>query len=131
MTTLDKATIFAADDLPTEDVEVPEWGGVLTVRTMSCAEGDRVLTDYQQRAKQGKEHDITGFRASLVQLSVVNGDGSLLFDKEDIPKLQKKSSGVMERVAKVAMRLNGMDKSDVEAVAGNLSGTESVGSGSS
>ena len=66
-----------------------------------------------------------------MQLSVVNGDGKLLFAKQDIPSLQRKSSKVIERVAAVAMRLNGMDKSDVEAIAGNSSGTENSGSGTS
>ena len=133
MMSLDKATIFAADDLPTEDVEVPEWGGVVTVRTMSCAETDSVMLEARKRqiGDDGKHYDISGWRARLVQLSVVNGDGSLLFSEDDIPSLQKKSSKVVERIAVVAMRLNGMDKSDVEAVAGNSSTTEPSGSGTS
>ena len=131
MTTVDKAAIFAADDLPTEDVDVPEWGGVLTVRTMTCGEQDEMFVDLADKRKGGKQVDIKGFRARLVQLTVVNGDGSLLFEKDDIPQLQKKSSLVMERIAEVAMRINGLTSSDVEAVAGNSSMTEPSGSGTS
>ena len=40
MTLLSKTAILAAQDLQTEDVEVPEWGGAVRVRSFTGRERD-------------------------------------------------------------------------------------------
>ena len=40
MKKLSKDDIFKADDLPTKDMDIPEWGGMLTIRTLTGAERD-------------------------------------------------------------------------------------------
>ena len=40
MNILSKEAILAADDLPREKVNVPEWGGEVLVRTMSGTDRD-------------------------------------------------------------------------------------------
>ena len=40
MTLLSKTAILCANDLQTEDVEVPEWGGAVRVRSFTGRERD-------------------------------------------------------------------------------------------
>ena len=42
MSLLSAAEILAADDLPTEDVEVSEWNGTVRVRALTGAERDKL-----------------------------------------------------------------------------------------
>ena len=41
MALLSKADILGCNDIPTELVEVPEWGGSVKVRGMTAGERDR------------------------------------------------------------------------------------------
>jgi hypothetical protein len=132
MITLTKEQILACDDLPQEVVECPEWGGDVFVRTMAGTERDDLDAFFvsKQNARSGVA-DMRGFKVRLVQLTVLNEDGTLMFDCSDIPALQKKSAAVVERIAQVAMRLNGFASGQVEDLLGNLPTDPSDSSGSS
>jgi hypothetical protein len=130
MTTISKDDILQADDLPIEEVECPEWGGSVAVRTMTGSDRDELENDLSVRQRQGKRTDLRGFKARLVQLTVVNGDGGLMFAKEEIAMLQKKSSTVIDRIAATAMKLNGLASGDVEEMLGNSPTDPSDSSGS-
>ena len=130
MTTLTKDDIFKADDLPTEDMDIPEWGGTLTVRTLTGTERDE-WESAVSNATRGKRTNTRGIKVRLIQLAVLNGDGKLMFTEADLPELNKKSASVIDRVFQVAQHLSGLLPEDVEEMAGN-SGTATVAaSGSS
>ena len=129
MTTVSKSKIQKAQDRPREDVNVPEWGGKVTVQAMSDLE--RGEFEYECGLVDRPDgNDVRGFRVRLVQRSVVNGDGKLMFSSDDINWLQHKSGAVLSRIADVAMRLSGFSKQDVEELAGNLPTTPEDSSGS-
>jgi hypothetical protein len=130
VTNITKDQIWDAEDLPTEDIEVPEWGGTITLRTMTGSERDEFESTIQSKGGGGKGRmDLRGLKARLVQLTAVNGDG-LMFARADIPKLQSKSAAVLSRMADVALRLNGFTAQDVEDLAGNSPDDPSDDSGS-
>ena len=130
MKKLTKADIFAADDLPTEDIDIPEWGGVVTVRTLTGVERDEwELAAY--KATRNKQTDTRGLKARLVQLTVVNGNGGLMFTVPEVPKLNKKSAAAIDRIFEVAQRLNHFTTEDVEELAGNSDAGPAGGSTSS
>lgn len=117
MTILTKQAIMAALDLPTEDVEVPEWGGSVRVRGLTGAERDAFEASVVRRTGKRStdvEMDLTDFRAKLVVRCMVDEYGMRLFDDEDIPNLGSKSAVALNRVFEVAQRLSGLTESDID-----------------
>jgi hypothetical protein len=51
---LDKAGIFAANTLPRVEVQVPEWGGSVWVRTLTAAELDAFEASTVTRDRNGE-----------------------------------------------------------------------------
>lgn len=116
---LSREEILGIEDLVTEAVEVPEWGGgVVHVRTMTGAERD----EFEQRiysARPGQPVDRRNIRARLIAQCAVNGTGERLFTEEDIEELGAKSARALDRLFSVAQRLNGLRAEDIEELAGN------------
>ena len=118
MKKLSKDDIFKADDLPTKDMDIPEWGGTLTIRTLTGAERDQFESAFVNQDKI----DIRGMKARLIQLTVMNGDGQPMFTKADLQKINSKSASVIDRIWDVSRRLSGLTKEDAEELVEN-SGT--------
>lgn len=109
---LTKEQIFAAEDLPREEVEVPEWGGVVIVRGLASGERDAWEAE-AIHAREKKGDPLANFRARLVVRCSIGDDGSPLFDVSDVPRLSKKSSRAIIRIFDVACRLSGITSDDV------------------
>lgn len=116
---LTKAQILKADDLPTEVVDVPEWGGKVTVRTLTGTERDAFEESITK--KKGKSFDVNmvNLRAKLCALTIVDDKGERLFTNADVVELGKKSAAVLDRIFTVAQKLNGLGKDDIEELAKN------------
>lgn len=112
---LSKADILGADDLPREEVPVPEWQGTVFVRTMTGEERD----GFEQSIIDGEKRKLDNIRAKLAALTVVDENGERLFEEGDIAELGKKSAAALDRVFAVAQRLNGLTGEDVESLAKN------------
>ncbi len=109
--------ILAADDRLWEDVPVPEWGGMVRVRGLQGHERDK----YEQSLHDSKGRTrIDNARAKLAQLCMVDPKtGQLLFAKEQVAALGRKSAAALQRVFNVAMRLSGLSEEDMEELEGN------------
>ena len=109
MNILSKDAILAADDLPRETVNVPEWGGEVLVRTMSGT--DRDAFEASLLEKDGRMENV---RARLVALTLCDAQGDRLFDDSEIAALGRKSARALDRVFSVAQRLNGIGVEQVD-----------------
>jgi hypothetical protein len=107
---LTKEQILASDDLPKKEVDVPEWGGSVIVRTMTGTERDKF-----EQSVIGK--DMSNLRASLLSLCLINDKGVHLFN--DAVQLGQKSSVVLQRLYDVACKLNGFGKQEEEELLKN------------
>jgi hypothetical protein len=115
---LTKDQILNANDVKTEEVNVPEWGGSVLVTTISAAERDafeQSITD--AKGKVGGAN----VRAKFAAKCVVGEDGKRLFSDAEVLALGKKSGAALNRIFEAASRLNGMTKADTEELAGNSS----------
>lgn len=130
MALLGKEDILRAKDTVTEDVPVPEWGGVVRVKGMTGRERDRWESSIVTVDKSGKAAtpNMDNNRAKLVAATVVDEAGNLIFTAEDVGLLGNKSGAALERVVNVAMRLSGISSGDLEELAGNSGATTSGGS---
>ena len=125
MAYLTRDAILQADDLPAEDVEVPEWGGTVRVRGLTGAERDAFEASIVEQRGKTTHFKMENLRARLVALSVVGEDGKRIFSDSDVKALGRKSAVALQRVFKAAQRLSGLTAEDVEELAKNLESDQS------
>ena len=140
---LTRDDILGADDLPTEVVEVPEWGkkgGGCKVRVIGLTAQSRAQYEAgftKQMRKGDGTIEYTQNRPVLMQLrerlaafTIVDQNGVRMFQESDIAALGKKSAAALQRVFEVAQRLSGMTKQDIEDLEKNLDETDADSSSS-
>jgi hypothetical protein len=125
---LSRDEILAAEDRATEVVDVPEWGGAVTIRALSGTERDRFETESVSygRTNQGGLQisgvQTNNVRARLVALSVIDADGKRMFSDKDVLALGDKSAAALNRVFEAAQRLSRISQRDVEVLTADLKG---------
>lgn len=124
---LSGADILSAKDITTQEVEVPEWGGTVIVRSLTGAERDQYEQSVMKMKKTGRkgrgpmrmEPQLQGARARLVVLACVDQDGNRLFKDNQVSDLSKKNSAPLNRVFDVAAAMSGLSDESVEELLGN------------
>lgn len=114
MALLSRDQILAADDLKTEDVEVPEWGGSVRIKMLTGTERDKFEASTVEVRGGKPQQNLANLRARLVSLCIVNEDGERVFSKGDVAALGMKSASALERVFQACSKLNGISDADVE-----------------
>jgi hypothetical protein len=128
-TFLTAADILAADDIKTETVDVPEWGGKVLVRGLSGTERDAFIASISKVDERTKRPNNANATARFLVLCMVKPDGSRLFgNTTDILALGRKSGAALRRVDEVAERLSGLGQQAEKDAEGNSETTPSDGS---
>jgi hypothetical protein len=117
--TLNRDQILEASDLKTETVEVPEWGGDVIVARMSGAARDAWESGLIIRDGKKVTPNMENMRARLVAATVVDEAGNALFTEKDVAALGRKSGAALDRICKVAQRINGLTDKELEDAKGN------------
>ena len=114
MDELTRDEILAIEDLPVEAVEVPEWNGIVYMRTLSGKQRD----DFTQLAtdrRAAKHFDIRGLKVRLVAMCLCDKNGKLLFaGNGDDAKLNAKAGAAIDRLFKAAQRLSGLSNDELD-----------------
>ena len=101
---LDKNAILSANDLTTETVGVPEWGGDVDLRALSGLD----MEAFQSSIRDADGKVIGQVRERFLAYSIVDGIGERVFTDADIDALAKKNPLVLNRLFEVAQRINGI-----------------------
>ncbi len=111
---LGKADIIECEDLETEDVDVPEWGGTLRVRQMNALDRDSFDLYVVRLKEDGKSSEVNrrNLRAALFVRSVIDEEGERVFSDDDVETVGRKNGVAVDRVFAVASRLSLMGKDD-------------------
>lgn len=133
MALLNRTDILNADDLVTEDIPVPEWGGEVRIRMLTGKERDDFEASIVEMRKDGtQKRNMDNFRARLVALCVIVPSGPdagrQMFVTADIKQLGSKSSKALQRVFNACQALNAVSDEDVEALAEGFSDAPSESS---
>jgi hypothetical protein len=123
MALLSKEAILQADDLPTEDVDVPEWHGTVRVRALSGKERDAFEASLQQQRGKDYVRNTANVRAKLVAKCLVGEDGERLFSENEVNALGAKSAAGLDRVFEVAAKLSRLSEEDIDEL-GKSSGSD-------
>jgi hypothetical protein len=127
---LTREAILGASDIPTEVVNVPEWGGAVMVRGLNAREANRLGVAVTQQSQSNQTAAQEKFPIELVALAVVDEGGQRLFSDADIEALAQKSGAALMRVFVVAQRLSGLDTVSAEQLAKNSESGPSAASSS-
>ena len=125
---LGRDAILGAQDIRTEDVLVPEWGGTVKVRGMTGTQrnafeksitrekpaGNRTARRTGQTTTEIIAEEV---KTRLVAWCVVDEHGTRVFHDDDLQALNEKSASALEKIVDAAMRLSGMDEEDVSQMA--------------
>lgn len=116
---LTRDAIFAAQDRAFEDVDVPEWGGMVRIAVITGT--DRDAYEASMYEMKGKEIKLNrdDMRAKLLARAIVDENLKRIFTDADIREIGKKSSKVIERLFTVAQRLNGMTDENIKELEKN------------
>lgn len=117
--TRDQIMAFTSAPRRTVVVEVPEWGGAVTLQEMTARERDAFEASTVDGQGKKMKINIKNLRARLVAACAVDGNGNALFYPTDVELLGEVSSSALSRVFDAARELNGMTDEDVEELAGN------------
>lgn len=107
---LTKAEILALDDRPIKQVDCPEWGGIVTVRILSCADAERM----------GRLTGDARWAAEYLAVSIVDTSGAPMFTVDEMATLlEKRSAMAARRLLDALQKLNAYTVASVEEIEGN------------
>ena len=110
-------------DIPTQLVEVPEWGVKIEVRGMTGAERTRIMD--KATADAGEMNLQMIYPEIVIATSFDPLTGEQVFVPEDRDILLSKSATALDRVAMVGMRLSGFTKESADELGKDSSETAS------
>ncbi|MER3407703.1 MAG: hypothetical protein C4292_02635, partial [Nitrososphaera sp.] len=94
---LTREEILAKQDLPYEDVWVPEWDTYVRIRGLTGAERDAFEQSIIETRGKNTRLNLRNARAKLVALCAVDEESNRLFTDEDAELLGKKSAVALNR----------------------------------
>jgi len=114
-----RGLILAADDLPFEDLDVPEWGVKVRVRGLTGTDRDayEAKSVALRRGGQDIELRLANFRSRLVVKCLYDPEtGERIFGDNETAQLGAKAARVIERLFDIANRLSALvdDESDTD-----------------
>ena len=118
MSFLSARQILDLPTLVTEELDVPEWGGKVLVKTLSARERDEFESSMMTVDKNGRPKDNrANVRARLCQLALVNEDGTPLFTRHDIKVLGELPAAGLQRVFNKVNEMSAISEEDLEDMA--------------
>lgn len=121
---LTRDEILSANDLKTEVVDVPEWGGQVTIREMTGTAYEAYETSTHKLVGDKYVPNLIDRRARLCAVSIIDDKGDLMFADADIKKLSAKSGDVLCKVFEACQRINKIGRFSIEETAKNSEATQ-------
>jgi hypothetical protein len=122
--------MLEAQDLKTEDINMPEWGGPVRIRTLYAIERDEFDQTINKGVGAERVIDLKNFRARLLARCIVDENGDPVFTAADVDALGKKSTVAIGRLFDRAQALNGMTPTAVDVSEKNSESVPSAASSS-
>lgn len=113
---LTAAEIFAKPDQELIELQVPEWGGSVWIRSFDAGELLQIEREFYDPKTGGVNPAKGNLRVKVVLLGVCDQNGSPIFAAAEIPKLEKRNAKIMDRLATAVLGHNRMDDKSKEAL---------------
>ena len=115
--------ILAKQDIPSEMVDVPEWGVKVEVRGMTGAERTRIMDKATQNAGDVNLQFV--YPEIVIATAFDPESGEQVFKPNDRDALLAKSATALDRIAAVGMRLSGFTAESADDLGKDFSATDS------
>jgi hypothetical protein len=125
---LDREAILKINDIKIQEVDVPEWGGKVLVKSLNGAERDSFEASIVSGTGNNVKMNMENIRAKLVVRSVVGDDNKRLFSDSDADILAKKSCAALDRIFEVAQKLSGVGDKELKELVKNSEADQKDGS---
>ena len=99
--------ILTRDDFHYEEIEVPEWGGSLRLKSLSGGERSKII-----KLSQQQKDTADGVFEQCIILSAVDGEGRRIFEDDEATRkvLQSKDAGVTRRIGQKVLEISGLSR---------------------
>jgi len=115
---LKRDEILNCDDMKTQDVNVPEWGGTVVIKMMTGKERDAFEASCINA--QDGVFKMDNIRAKLVAKTVIDPETKEpMFTVADIEALGNKSATALDKIFTASQKLSKISEKDVEELAKN------------
>ena len=115
--------ILASKDVPSQAMEVPEWGVTIELRGMTA--GARVnMVDESYDANSGKTNLKTMYPRVITACVYDPKTGEPIFTSEDADVIMSKAAIVVERIALECLKLSAADETAVTEAGKGLLGNQ-------
>ena len=122
--------ILAAQDIPSETLDIPEWNVEVLVKGMTA--GDRITLMQNAFDQTTQQVNMSIVYPDVVVSCVFDpATGEPVFTEADKSAILAKSSAAVEKIANVGLRLSGIGKDEQDAAGKDSSSTLSEDSSSS
>jgi len=99
---LSKDDIFKAKDFEIKEIEVPEWGGSIFIKSMSGYARAKLVADVQNKI------DLDKLQLRVLINCICDSEGKLLFSEADLQKLGTKNPEVLSMLEKECCKISGI-----------------------
>lgn len=110
---LNKQQIKDVDDLPSKNLDMPEWGGEVRLKTMSAK--NRIEFEKLNASTKSELETMI----NLIMFSCVDEENNLLFNKQDFEFLSGKSAKSLMHIFEEAVKLSTLSSEGLEDKAKN------------
>lgn len=111
---LTKEHIIAFDDLPRIELDIPEWGGTVTVRALMASEAVDFAGRMDAVRKDDRKSLVSAYCSAIIN-AAIDDDGNALFDAKDGKALERKNFKALERIVEATLKISGMGAADKES----------------
>jgi hypothetical protein len=125
---LSREAILDADDKRYAEVDCPEWGGTVRIRSISGRQRDEYEQSLIQQNGRDRQMNLRNARAKLIVLCAVGEDGRPLFTADDLRQLSAKSAKPLDRLFTECQKVVGLSDDDVKSLTENFGATPDDGS---
>lgn len=113
--------ILTSQDIPSEIVDVPEWGVKIEVRGMTGASRTRIMD--LAVGNEGSVNLQFVYPEIVIATAYDSETGEQIFEPNDKDTLLAKSAIAIDRIASVGMRLSGFTQESADAAGKDSSAT--------
>jgi len=129
MANLTREAILAAEDRTFGEVDCPEWGGTVKIRSITGLQRDAYEQSLIEQRGNDRQMNLRHARAKLIVMCAVGDDGRPLFTAEDLRALSAKNAKPLDRLFDACRDIAGLTDDDVKKITedfGETQGDEST-----
>ncbi len=117
---LSRDDILSAEDREYAEVDCPEWGGTVRLRSISGMQRDAYEQSLMEHRGKSREMNLRNARAKLIILCAVDAEGRRLFTEADLQALGRKNAKPLDRLFDACQKLAGISSEDVDRLTENF-----------